>query len=93
MAGVDETLFDISGPRTLLGSGAMCQIRFSDFATIAEEHILFDIDDDNKVTATILTDHTVYINGKRLLHTRQLQSGDEIQLAPDMKMIFNYLED
>jgi hypothetical protein len=93
MASMDETLYDISGPRTLLGSGVMCQIRFSDFATIAEEHILFDIDDDNKVTATILTDHTVYINGKRLLHTRQLQSGDEIQLAPDMKMIFNYLED
>jgi hypothetical protein len=93
MADVDETLYDISGPRTLLGSGTMCQIRFSDFAMIAEEHILFDIDDDNKVTATILTDHTVYINGKRLLHTRQLQSGDEIQLAPDMKMIFNYLED
>jgi hypothetical protein len=93
MASVDDTLYDISGPRTLLGSGTMCQIQLSSAKTIAEEHLLFDIDDDNKVTATLLTNHEVYINGKRLLHTRQLQSGDEIQLSPDMKMIFNYLED
>lgn len=89
----DDTPYDITRPSTLLGSGPACQIMLRGDVAIAQEHLLFDIDDDNKVMITVLTDHAVYVNGKRVADTLQLQSGDEIQLSPNIKVTFNYVED
>jgi hypothetical protein len=90
---LDDTPYDVARPSTLLGSGLSCQIVISNDSEISEEHILFEIDDENNVIATILTDNPVYVNGLQVVGTIQMETGDELQLSSKTKVIFNYVED
>ena len=93
VANEDDTPYDITRPSTMLGSSSSCQIMITGDADIAAEHVLFDIDADNHVTATVLTEKPVYVNGQAIVDTVQLESGDELQLSSTTKVIFNYVED
>jgi len=86
-----DTMFHRSGERqeiktdkTVIGRGTQCQVRFDEsFPTISRRHAVIERDGAQWKLVNITTNSATFVNGNRISAEWRLQSGDEIQIAPN----------
>ena len=84
-----DIIYEIHRPVSTLGRQIGSDILIAGDNQISREHVRFSVRDDGTIWITRMTRNPILVNGLPMETTRELNTGDLIQLSPNLQVIFN----